>query len=257
MAYPTVGNVNSTTDRFVYFNLSTTSSNGASPPYNYAGGGGDNNVFEIYNATTGTNLTGSGIRLGQFQFSQSANAAAPSVDFFPRVLAGDANGNTTGSVWLPIFSGSGDGFLLESGNWLVITTGSETSTTNVKEIEFYWTSSSTTYSSTNIAGIDNLKVLMSQVTNIPIDATCWSYGNSAQAIRDAVTGSGAFILRFSGPDELYDGQPAQWYFPPLNQPSLALGNSAINCDIPGGGVSQGSGTYVCYRARIFPEASAV
>ena len=79
MAYPTVGNVNSTTTRFVYFNLSTTSSNGSSPPYNYAGAGGDNNVFEIYSATATTSLTGSGVRLGQFQFSQSANAAAPSV----------------------------------------------------------------------------------------------------------------------------------------------------------------------------------
>ena len=257
MAYPTVGNINSTTDRFVYFNLSTTSSNGQTPPYNYAGAGGDNNVFEIYSATTGTNLTGSGVRLGQFQFSQSAGAAAPSVDFFPRVLAGDINGDTTGSVWLPIFSGSGEGFSLESGDWLVITTGSGTSMTNVREIKFYWTGSSDLYGSTNIAGIADLKVLMSQVTNIPLNAGCWSYGNSAQAIRDAVTGSGAFILRFAGDGDMYDTNPAQWYFPPLNQPSLNTGLSGINCDIPGGGVAQGSGTYVCYRAKVFPQAAAV
>jgi len=255
MAYPTVGNVNITTDRFVYFNLSTTSSNGSSPPYNYAGAGGDNNVFEIYSNTAGTSLTGSGVRLGQFQFSQSANAAAPSVDFFPRVLAGDINGGTTGSVWLPIFSGSGEGFSLESGDWLVITTGSGTSMTNVKEIKFYWTGSSEGFPGTGIAGISDLKVLMSQVTNIPVNAGCWSYGNSAQAIRDAVTGSGAFILRFAGPDELYDSQPAQWLFPPLNQPSLNSFSAPNN--IAGGSVAQGSGTYVCYRAKVFPEASAV
>ena len=260
MAYPTVGNVNSTTTRFVYFNLSTTSSNGTSPPYTYAGAGGDNNVFEIYSATAGVNLTGSGIRLGHFQFSQSANAAAPAsntIDFYPRVLAGDVNGDTTGSVWLPIFGSSEAPAGLESGDWLVITTGSSTSMTNVKEIKFYWTGSSETYGGTNIAGVADLKVLMSQVTNIPLNAGCWSYGNSAQAIRDAVTGSGAFILRWSGGDELYDGQPAQWFFPPLNQPSLNTGIASINCGIPGGGVAQGSGTYVCYRARIFPQASAV
>jgi len=251
MAYPTVGNVNSTTDRFVYFNLSTTSSNGSTSPYNYAGAGGDNNVFEIYNATTQTNLTGSGVRLGQFQFSQSAGAAAPSVDFFPRVLAGDANGDTTGSVWLPIYGVPAlDEPTLTPGDWLVITTGSGTSMTNVKEIKFYWTSSSTTFFSTDIAGISNLKVLMSQVTNIPINAGCWSYGNSAQAIRDAVTGSGAFILRFAGDGDLYDVNPAQWYFPPLNQPSLNSFTAPNN--IAGGSVAQGSGTYVCYRAKVFP-----
>ena len=255
MAYPTVGNVNSTTDRFVYFNLSTTSSNGSVPPYNYAGAGGDNNVFEIYSATATTSLTGSGVRLGQFQFSQSANAAAPSVDFFPRVLAGDINGDTTGSVWLPIFSSSGEGFSLESGDWLVITTGSGTSMTNVKDIKFYWTGSSEGFGGTGIAGISDLKVLMSQVTNIPLNAGCWSYGNSAQAIRDAVTGSGAFILRWAGQDELYDGQPAQWYFPPLNQPSLNSFTAPNN--IAGGSVAQGSGTYVCYRAKVFPQAAAV
>lgn len=258
MAYPSVGNVSSGTTRFVYFNLSTTSSNGTSPPYNYAGAGGDNNVFEIYNATTGTNLTGSGIRLGQFQFTQSANSAAPTdVNFYPRVLAGDINGDTTGSVWLPVFGGSEAPAGLESGDWLLITTGSGTSMTNVKEIRFYWTGSSETFGGTGIAGVSDLKVLMSQVTNIPLNAGCWSYGNSAQAIRDAVTGSGAFILRWAGVDELYDGQSPQWYFPPLNQPSISTGLAAINCGIAGGGVAQGSGTYVCYRARIFPAAASV
>ena len=258
MAYPTVGNVNSTTDRFVYFNLSTTSSNGSVPPYNYAGAGGDNNVFEIYSATAGTSLTGSGIRLGQFQFSQSAGVAAPAsvdINFYPRVLAGDINGDTTGSVWLPIFSSSGEGFSLESGDWLVITTGSGTSMTNVKDIKFYWTGSSEGFPGTGIAGISDLKVLMSQVTNIPVNAGCWSYGNSAQAIRDAVTGSGAFILRFAGEGDLYDTNPAQWLFPPLNQPSLNSFSAPNN--IAGGSVAQGSGTYVCYRAKVFPQAAAV
>ena len=261
MAYPSVGNVNSTIDRFVYFNLSTTSSNGSVPPYIYEGAGGDNNVFEIYNFTTGANLTGSGVRLGHFQFTQSLNAPAPgagNINFYPRVFAGDINGGFTGSVWLPIYGVPLlESTTLESGDWLVITTGSSTSMTNVKEIKFYWTGSSETFSGTGIAGVSDLKVLMSQVTNIPLNAGCWSYGNSAQAIRDAVTGSGAFILRWAGQDEMYDGQPAQWYFPPLNQPSINTGLAAINCDIAGGGVAQGSGTYVCYRARIFPEASAL
>ena len=257
MAYPTVGKVSATNTRFVYFNLSTTSSNGTSPPYTYEGAGGDNNVFEIYNFTTGTNLTGSGVRLGQFRFSQSLNAPAPGdVDFYPRVLAGDVNGNTTGSVWLPVFgTGLLDPQTLESGDWLVITTGSNTSMTNVKEIKFYWTGSSTTYSNDHPASFADLKVLMSQVTNIPLNAGCWSYGNSAQAIRDAVTGSGAFILRWAATDEMYDGSEPQWYFPPQNQPSLNSGLASINCDIPGGGVAQGAGTYVCYRARIFPAAT--
>lgn len=259
MAYPSVGNVNSTIDRFVYFNLSTTSSNGTSPPYTYDGAGGDNNVFEIYNATAGTSLTGSGVRLGHFQFSQSANAAAPAavdINFYPRVLAGDINGNTTGSVWLPIYGVPLlESTTLESGDWLVITTGSGTSMTNVKEIRFYWTGSSETFGGTGIAGVSDLKVLMSQVTNIPLNAGCWSYGNSAQAIRDAVTGSGAFVLRWAGPDELYDGQAAQWLFPPLNQPSLNSFTAPNN--IAGGSVAQGSGTYVCYRAKVFPAAAAV
>jgi len=258
MAYPSVGNVSSGTTRFVYFNLSTTSSNGSTSPYNYAGAGGDNNVFEIYNATTQTNLTGSGVRLGQFQFTQSANSAAPStINFYPRVLAGDINGNTTGSVWLPIFGSSEAPAGLESGDWLVITTGSSTSMTNVKEIRFYWTGSSETFLSTNISGIADLKVLMSQVTNIPVNAGCWSYGNSAQAIRDAVTGSGAFVLRWADLNDIYNDSPAQFTFPPLNQPSINTGLASINCGIAGGGVAQGSGTYVCYRARIFPEAATV
>jgi len=260
MAYPTVGNVNNTTDRFVYFNLSTTSSGGNIPPYNYEGAGGDNNVFEIYNFTTQTSLTGSGVRLGQFQWSQSAGVPAPAsvdINFYPRVLAGDVNGGTTGSVWLPIFSSSITEFPLQSGDWLVITTGSGTSMTNVKEIKFYWTGSSDSYNGTNIAGIADLKVLMSQVTNIPLNAGCWSYGNSAQAIRDAVTGSGAFILRFAGDGDMYDINPAQWYFPPGNQPSTDPAGVASPFNIAGGRVSQGSGLYVCYRARVFPQAAAV
>ena len=259
MAYPTVGNVNSTTDRFVYFNLSTTSSNGSVPPYNYAGAGGDNNVFEIYSATAGTSLTGSGIRLGQFQWSQSAGVPAPDlndINFYPRVLAGDVNGDTTGSVWLPIFSSSITEFPLQSGDWLVITTGSGTSMTNVKEIKFYWTGSSDSYNDTNIAGIADLKVLMSQVTNIPLNAGCWSYGTSSQAIRDAVTGSGAFILRWVGVGDLYDTNDSQWTFPPQNQPSTDPAGVASPFNIAGGRVTQGSGPYVCYRARVYPAAFA-
>lgn len=261
MAYPSVGNVNNTIDRFVYFNLSTTSSNGTSSPYNYDGAGGDNNVFEIYNAATGANLTGSGVRLGHFQFTQSAGVAAPAsqdINFYPRVLAGDLAANTTGSVWLPIYGvPAANPTILSPGDWLVITTGSGTSMTNVKEIKFYWTGSSTGFSSTDIAGVSDLKVLMSQVTNIPLNAGCWNYSNSAQAIRDAVTGSGAFILRWAGISDLYDVNDSQWTFPPLNQPSINTGIAAINCDIAGGGVAQGSGTYVCYRARIFPAADFV
>ena len=259
MAYPTVGNVNSTIDRFVYFNLSTTSSGGNISPYNYEGAGGDNNVFEIYSATAGTSLTGSGVRLGQFQFTQSAGVPAPAtvdINFYPRVLAGDVNGGTTGSVWLPVYGVPVlDPTILTPGDWLVITTGSSTSMTNVKEIKFYWTSSSTTFFSTDMAGIANLKVLMSQVTNIPLSAGCWSYGNSAQAIRDAVTGSGAFILRWVGIGDLYDTNDSQWIFPPLNQPSINPFSAPNN--IAGGSVAQGSGTYVCYRAKVFPQAAAV
>jgi hypothetical protein len=258
MAYPTVGNVKETTDRFVYFNLTPFSANGTTSPYTYEGAGGDNNVFEIYNATTQASLTGSGVRLGQFQFTQSDGHPSPDsndINFYPRVLAGDVNGLTTGSVWLPIFSGSGEGFSLESGDWLVITTGSGTSMTNVKEIKFYWTGSSEGFSGTGIAGIADLKVLMSQVTNIPVNAGCWSYGNSSQAIRDAVTGSGAFILRFAGNGDMYDINPAQWYFPPGNQPGdTGFGTGSFN--IPGGRVTQGSGPFVCYRARVYPAAFA-
>ena len=262
MAYPTVGNVNNTTDRFVYFNLTPFSANGATSPYDYEGAGGDNNVFEIYNATAQTSLTGSGVRLGQFQWSASDGGPAPDsndINFYPRVLAGDVNGDTTGSVWLPVYGVPAlDPTILTPGDWLVITTGSSTSMTNVKEIKFYWTSSSTTFFSTDMAGIANLKVLMSQVTNIPLNAGCWSYGNSAQAIRDAVTGSGAFILRFAGDGDMYDINPAQWTFPPQNQPSttpLGFGTGSFN--IAGGRVTQGSGPYVCYRARVFPQAAAV
>ena len=260
MAYPTVGNVKDTIDRFVYFNLTPFSANGTTPPYTYEGAEGDNNVFEIYNATTQASLTGSGVRLGQFQWSASDGSASPDsqdINFYPRVLAGDVNGTTTGSVWLPIFSSSITEFPLQSGDWLVITTGSGTSMTNVKEIKFYWTGSSDSYNGTNIAGIADLKVLMSQVTNIPLNAGCWSYGNSAQAIRDAVTGSGAFILRFAGDGDMYDINPAQWTFPPQNQPSttpLGFGTGSFN--IAGGRVTQGSGPYVCYRARVYPAAFA-
>ena len=260
MVYPTVGNVNNTIDRFVYFNLSTTSSGGNISPYNYEGAGGDNNVFEIYNATAQTSLTGSGVRLGQFQWSASDGHASPEsqdINFYPRVLAGDVNGDTTGSVWLPIFSSSITEFPLQSGDWLVITTGSGTSMTNVKEIKFYWTGSSDSYNGTNIAGIADLKVLMSQVTNIPLNAGCWSYGTSSQAIRDAVTGSGAFILRWVGIGDLYDTNDSQWTFPPQNQPSTDPAGVASPFNIAGGRVTQGSGPYVCYRARVFPQAAAV
>ena len=259
MAYPTVGNVKETNNRFVYFNLSTTSSNGSVPPYTYEGAGGDNNVFEIYNFTTGASLTGSGVRLGHFQFTASGTSPSPissDINFYPRVLAGDINGGLTGSVWLPIFGENQQFPSLESGDWLVITTGSNTSMTNVKEIKFYWTGSATNYSSTAIQGVADLKVLMSQVTNIPLNAGCWEYANSAQAIRDAVTGSGAFILRWAGQSEVWDANDGQWFFPPGNQPAdTGFGTGSFN--IPGGRVTQGSGTYVCYRARIFPEAAAL
>jgi hypothetical protein len=261
MAYPTVGNVNDTIDRFVYFNLTPFSANGTTPPYTYEGAGGDNNVFEIYNFSTQTSLTGSGIRLGQFQFSQSAGDVAPAsqdINFYPRVLAGDVNGLTTGSVWLPIYGVPVlDPTILSPGDWLVITTGSNTSMTDVKEIKFYWTGSSTDWNSTNIAGVSDLKVLMSQVTNIPLNAGCWSYSNSSQAIRDAVTGSGAFILRWAGIGDLYDTNDSQWTFPPENAPStdpLGFGTGPFN--VAGGRVTQGSGPYVCYRARVYPAVFA-
>jgi hypothetical protein len=259
MSYPTVGNVNNTIDRFVYFNLTPFSANGTTPPYTYEGAGGDNNVFEIYNATTQASLTGSGVRLGQFQFTASDGSASPAsqdINFYPRVLAGDVDGNTTGSVWLPIYGVPIlDPTTLTPGDWLVITTGSSTSMTNVKEIKFYWTSSSTSFFSTDMAGIANLKVLMSQVTNIPLNAGCWSYGTSSQAIRDAVTGSGAFILRWVGAGDLYDTNDSQWVFPPENQPGdTGFGTGPFN--IPGGRVTQGSGPYVCYRARVYPAVFA-
>lgn len=249
MAYPSSGNTTGTA-RFVYFNLNNTSSQNNVGP----GSGGDNNVFEIYSATAAVNLTGSGIRLGSFQFSQSGDAAAPAtgdINFYPRVSAGDPNGGTTGSVWLPIFANDLGGTITD-GDWLVMITGSTTSSANVKTIQFFWTGSSTAYTSDAIGGVADLKTLMSQVTNIPTSAGCWSYSSAAQAIRDAVTGSGAIVLRWAPAETIYGGQVAQWYFPVGNQPSLSTGTTSINCGIPGGGVAQGSGTYVCYRARIFP-----
>jgi hypothetical protein len=147
---------------------------------------------------------------------------------------------------MPIF-GEAENSLPSNGDWLVITTGSGTSTTNVKEIQFYWTGSSTLWDNDGIAGVADLKVLMAQKTNIPLNAGCWSYSSAAQAVRDAVTGSGAIILRWTNlTDNVFGGE---WTFPRYNQPDATTGGQY---SIPGGSTFGKAGIYQCYVSTVFP-----